>query len=158
MHFDLADIRQRLRHAVEYPATDVHVGQLASAEHHRDLNLVALPQELPGVPDLEIKIVIVDARPEFDFLEVNYVLLLLGSPGGLGLLELELPVVHDLDHRRTSRGGDFYQIETPFVRRSERFLDGKDSELLTRFSDDPDRTDPDLSVDTGPLFALYGQW
>lgn len=154
MHLDLADIAQSLRHPVEYPAADVHVGQLPSAEHHRDLYLVALPQELPGVPDLEIKIVIVDARPEFDFLEVDYVLLLLGSPGGLGLLELELPVVHDLDHRRTSRWGDLDKIETPLVRGSERLLDGKDSELLTRFSDDPDGTYPNLSVDTGPLFAL----
>jgi len=54
--------------------------------------------------------------------------------------------------------GHFDQIEPAFVRGGQRLLNRDDPQLFTRLGDDPDRTDPDLSVDTGPLFAWYGQW
>src|SRR2546422_5716952 len=49
-------------------------------------------QELPRVAGLEGEVVIVDPRPVFHFLEVDDVLLFLGRPRRLRLLELELPV------------------------------------------------------------------
>ena len=64
------------------------------------------------------------------FLELDDVLLLLGRPRRLGLLELELPVVHDLDHGGPRRRRDFHQIQPAFLRRRERFVDWQNPELL----------------------------
>jgi len=71
----------------------------------------------------------------------------LGRPRRLRLLELELPVVHDLRDRGPRERGDLDQIETAFHGRRERFLDAQHAQLLAVGRDHPDRTDADLPVD-----------
>src|SRR2546422_7524809 len=68
-------------------------------------------QELPRVAGLEGEVVIVDPRPVFHFLEVDDVLLFLGRPRRLRLLELELPVVHDLRDRGSRERRHLDQVE-----------------------------------------------
>ena len=79
---------------------------------------------------LEVEVVIVDAGPVLHFLQLDDVLLLLRRPRRLGLLELELPVVHDLDHGRARRRRHFHEIEPAFLRGGERLFDGQDAQLL----------------------------
>jgi hypothetical protein len=152
--FDLADIRQARRHPIEYRAAQLEVGDLPAAEHHRHLHLVAVTQELARVACLEVEIVVVDSGTVLHFLELDDVLLLLGGAGRLGFLELELPVVHDLDDGRARSGRHFHEIETAFLRRGERLFDREHSELLAVSGDDADRADPDHAIDAGPLFTI----
>jgi hypothetical protein len=91
------------------------VRDLAAAVHHRDLDLVSVAQELTGVPGLEVEVVIVDAGPVLHFLQLNDVLLLLCRPRRLRLFELELPIVHDLDHGGPSRRSHFHEIQPAFL-------------------------------------------
>jgi len=64
---------------------------------------------------------IVDPRPVFHFLEVDDVLLFLGRPRRLRLLELELPVVHDLRDRGSRERRHLDQVEASLLRRGQRF-------------------------------------
>jgi hypothetical protein len=79
------------------------------------------------------------------------VLLFLGLASLLGHLELVLAVVHDADHRRTSRWSYFDKIETEFFRLPERRIHVHYAELRTVGTDDADRTDADLAVDPHAL-------
>ena len=88
------------------------------------------PQELPRVAGLELEVVVVDAGTVLHFLELDDVLLLLGRPRRLGLFELELPVVHDLDHGRARRRRHFHEVQPAFLRRGQRLFDGQDAQLL----------------------------
>src|SRR5687767_5399751 len=73
---DLPYISQLDRHPIQDLASDLGVGHLPPPEHHRDLYLVALLQEPPCMPRLEIEIVVLDSRPELDFLQLDPMLLL----------------------------------------------------------------------------------
>ena len=55
---------------------DVLVRHLASAERDRELDLVALAEELARVVHLEAVVVVLDLGAHLDFLELTYVLLL----------------------------------------------------------------------------------
>ena len=75
------------------------------------LTLLPSSEEPAGVARLRLEVVILDPGPVLDFLELDHVLLLLRLARLLGLLELELPVVHDADDGRPRRGRDFDQIQ-----------------------------------------------
>src|SRR5919112_599347 len=152
--FDLSDIRQTRRYSVEHRLPQLQMRHLPAAEHHGHLDLVAVAQKLAGMPGLEIEVVIVDTRTVLYFLQLNDVLLLLCRPRRLGLLELEFPVVHDLDYRGPSGGSHLHEIQSAFHRRCQSFLDRQNTELLTRCRDHPDWADPDHAIDANPLFTI----
>src|SRR5687768_8358398 len=132
---------------------------LTAAVHHGDLDLVAVAQELAGVPGLELEVVVVDAGPVLHFLQLYDVLLLLRRPRRLRLLELELPVVHDLDDGRTGGRSHFHEVQPAFLGGGQRLLYGQNAELLTLGPDDPHRTDANHAVDADSFFTLVrGQW
>src|SRR5690606_41089752 len=133
-------------HADQHVPPDLRVGHLPSAEHHGRLDLVALLKEAARVADLELEVVLVDAGPELDFLDLDLVLLLPRLAGLAGLLVLVLAVVHDPDHRRPRVRRHLHQIETLALGDGERFVNRHDAELDAIGTDDPDRADPDLSV------------
>ena len=64
---------------------------LAAAEAQRDLDLVAFLEEAPHGLHLDLVVVVVDARAELDFLDLDGLLLLAGLGGLLLLVELNLP-------------------------------------------------------------------
>ena len=78
-------------------------------------------------------------------------LLLLGLPGHLRLLELELPVVHDADHGRARHRRDFYQIESLLHRRRQRGFHIHDPHLAPVRGDHPKWADADLPIDAHSL-------
>src|SRR3989454_7035047 len=91
---------------------------------------------------------IVDPRPVFHFLEVDDVLLFLGRPRRLRLLELELPVVHDLRDRGSRERRHLDQVEASLLRRGQRFFHGQHAQLRSVGGDHADRADPYLPVDS----------
>src|SRR5665213_1868035 len=84
---------------------------LTAAEHHCHLHLVAFLQESPRVPRLRVEVVIVDARSVLHLFQVNDMLLLFRDARHLGLLELELAVVHDPDDGRPRERCDLHQVQ-----------------------------------------------
>src|SRR5262249_24691918 len=98
-------------------------------------------------------------RPVLHFLQLNDVLLLLGGPCRLRFFELELAVVHDLDHGRARHRRHFHEIQPTVLRCRQRFVYGHHPQLLASGTNHPHRTDADLPVDADSLFALVcGQW
>src|SRR4051812_2601684 len=130
---------------------------LATTEHHGHLDLVLLFQEPPGVARLGLEIVIVDARTELHFLELDHVLLLLRDACLLGHLELVLAVVHDADDGRPRGRGDFDKIEPCFFGHSHRDIDFEDAELRSVRADDANWADANLPIDPHPLGGVLNR-
>jgi len=80
------------------------VGHFAAAEPERHLDLVALFEEALHRAHLHLVIVVVDHRPEFDFLDLDDLLFLAGLGLLLLFLVLVLAEVEDLDDRRRGVG------------------------------------------------------
>ena len=78
-----------------------------------------------------------------DFLQLLLVRLLVAL---LGLGVLELPVVHDLAHRRPFLVGHLDQVQTGFASHLQRLGGCHDAVLLALGSDQSDGSDPDLFV------------
>src|SRR6267378_7043078 len=80
---------------------------------------------------------------------MNHVLLFLRGARRLRLLELVFPIVHDLDDGGPGERRDFHQIQAPFIRGGDRFIDRQHAQLVAVVRDHTHRTDPDLSIDAG---------
>ena len=78
------------------------MSDLTPAKHERHLHFVAFTEKFARMSRLCHEVVLFDSRTKLHFLQMDHVLLLLGLSRHLGLFELELSVVHDADHRRTS--------------------------------------------------------
>src|SRR5690554_2082110 len=113
-------------------AADVLVRHLTAAETQRDLALVATFEETNQVTQLDLIVALVGARPEFDFLDLNLLLLFLLCRLLLFLLEDELAVIHDLADDRIGIG-NLNQIETFRLGALKRFRSEEHtSELQSR--------------------------
>src|SRR5437868_7694382 len=148
---DLPHIGELLRDPIYNLTSELRVGDLPTAKHQRHLHLVSLLKELARVASLGHEVVLFDARAVLHFLEVNDVLLLFGLASHLGLLELELPVIHDAGHGRPRHWCNFHQIQSLLDRRGKRGFDIHDAKLRAIGSDYSDRTDADLFVDAYAL-------
>src|SRR6266568_512144 len=141
---------------IEHFPTQLDVRHLPAAVHHRHLHLVAVLQALARVAGLEREIVIVDPGPVLHFLQMNDVLLLLRRPRRLRLLELELPVIHDLHDGGPGERRDFHQVQAPFLRGRDRFVDRQHPQLVAVVRDHTHRTDADLPVDASARRSAVG--
>lgn len=152
--FHLGQIGQGLGDARHYLLTQFRMRDLSPPEHQGHLHLVSLFEEAPRMADLRLEVVLVDARAELDFLELDDVLLLARLAGHLGLLELELAEVHDADHRRTSQRSDLDQIQPGGVSGREGDLQLHDAELFTVCRDHSQRTDANLPIHPNALILF----
>lgn len=91
---DGPDLRQIACKSLQKLLADVGMGDFAAAELHDSLNAVSLFQEPDGVIALEVVVMIIRVRPEFDFLHLDDMLLLLRLMLFLLLLVLPLAIVH----------------------------------------------------------------
>ncbi len=148
----LPDVGQVLLDALENLQPKLGVGDLATPEHHCEANLVAFLEKPTSVPGLELVVVLLDAGPELDLFDLDVVLLLLGLPGRPGLLVLELPVVHQLDHGRPCVGGHLHQVQPRCLSALSGLVDADDTDLLALIADEANGADPDLVVDSDLLF------
>src|SRR5947199_325210 len=76
---DLADVGEVIRDTIEHGLSELRVCDLPAAEHHRHLDFVLLLEESARVARLRLEVVIIDARSELHFLELDDVLLFLGD-------------------------------------------------------------------------------
>ena len=104
-------VRQVLDQPLQDPVPDLGVRHLAAAEEDRRLHLVAVLEEALDVLLLELVVVLVDLRPELDFLDLDHLLVLLRLARPLLLLVLILAVVHDPADRRHGGGRDLHEVE-----------------------------------------------
>src|SRR5258708_21204170 len=79
--------------------------QLAAAEAHGHLDLVAFLDEFEHAAHLDVVVVVVDAGAQLDLLDLDDLLLLARLVAALLLLVFELAEIEDLDHRRVGVGG-----------------------------------------------------
>jgi len=135
--------------------------RLASAEPHLDFNLVAFLEEAPRRTHPDLQIVIISAGPNPHLLDFRDVLILLGVPGALVLLELELPQIGDAAHGRIGRGRDFDQIKPCLFGSANSFLDRQNPDLSAIRVEDADLGDTNLAIGTrtsGGWRARYEWW
>ena len=106
----LADVGGVLGHALEHRAPRLWMHDLAAAELHDQAYLVAFEEEATDVRELEI--VVVDARlgSQLVLLDRDQGLAPLRLPRLLGLLELELPEVHDATDGRDRPRRDLHEV------------------------------------------------
>ncbi len=98
------------------------------------------------MPRLELEVMGIDLRPELDLLHLDLMLFLLRLPRLAGLLVLEFPVVHDPADGRPRLGSDLDEIQPPFPRVGQRFLNREDPDLVSLLVDHAHRADPDLFI------------
>src|SRR5512138_2611838 len=80
---DLRDVREIVRDPVDYSLSQLRMGDLTTAEHESDLDLVTLSEEAAGMSRLRVEVVILDPGAVLDLLEMDHVLLLLRLAGHL---------------------------------------------------------------------------
>jgi hypothetical protein len=134
--------------ALEQLEPELGPGLLASPEHDRYLDLVALLQEPLDVALLCAVVVRVDLGPQLDLFDDRLGLVLARLPGLQGRFVLELPVVHELADRWPGHGRDLDEVEICFLRQPERIVDGNYPDLLAGWADKTHFGDPDALVNT----------
>jgi hypothetical protein len=98
-------------------------------------------------------------RPDFDFLHMNYGLVLFGFLAALILLVFVFPVIHDPADRRRSSRRDLNQIQALFFGEPDGLLDGQYPDLLSVGIDDPHFRCSDLPVNVGFLnYTIHLPW
>ncbi len=145
-----------INHTRENLVPEFRMRQFTAAEHDRDLDLIALVQELPDVVGLGLKVVDIDFRPVLHFLDRNHVLMLLGFLGALALLILILAIIHDPAHGRRRIRRHFHQIETTILCFDQRVLGPHYPELIALLVNDADLARPDPFVDPHSDFGCFG--
>jgi len=121
-------------------AAEVDVGELAASELEGELDLVALLEELAGVVDLDLKVVVADLHGlHLDFFELTAANAGAGLVGFLLLLVAPLPVVHDLTDGRAGVGGDFDEVEPQLAGAPKGFGGGRGTDFIVVLVDQKNR-------------------
>ena len=126
---------------------EFRVGDLASPQPDRELDLVALVEESHHVLHLRDVVVLVDLGLELHLLDDDFGGLAFGLAAALFLLVDVPAVVHDSGHRRVRVGSDLDQVELLVTGLCERFRQGLDSELLPFGAHEEDLAGSDAVVD-----------
>jgi hypothetical protein len=120
---------------------------LAATEDDRRFHLVAVEQKTLRVSSLELKVMFVDLRTEFDLFDVYVLLTFSGLRLPLGLLVEVLTRVHDATNRRIGVRRDLDEIESLLLGYGQRLGRRHDAELRTVFVYHPHLTRADALVD-----------
>lgn len=134
-------------HPVQKLQSQFLMGHFAPTEPEGDLCLVALFQKTNQIPHLDLVITFIGTGPELDLLDLDLLLLAPGLVLPLAFLVLEFPVVHDADHGRRRRRGDFNKIETSCFGSSEGRRNRDNALLLAVFVDQTNIGRGDFTVD-----------
>jgi hypothetical protein len=130
---------------------------LPPAEHDGDLHFVARTQEPDYVALLGRVVVRVDLGPELHLLDDHVRLVAARLTCLLGVLVLELAVVHELAHRRTRGRGHLDQVEVRLLCESQCVVDPDDADCLAVGANEPDFGHPNPVIDT-KLCADGSSW
>jgi hypothetical protein len=146
-YFYYRNVFQRIDELVEGCLAKVHVGYFPTAEDDRDFRLVAFFQESTCMLYLEVQIMIIGFRTEFNLLDHNLHLLLAGFLEFFALLVFEFAVIHDPANRRHCGRRHLDEIELLAFRESQSFLQRQDTELFAVRADDPELFRSDGLID-----------
>ena len=116
-----ADPADGLGHLVEDLLPQLRMAHLATPEHDRDLDLVALTEEPDNLPGLGVEVTRADLRPVLHLLDARTGGLAPRLLGPLGRVVLEAVVVHDPADRRVGLGGHLDQVEIQLAGDAEGF-------------------------------------
>jgi len=103
-------------------------------------------EELPRLADLRVQVVIAGVRADANLLA--FLLVLLGGRLFLRLLIAKLAVVHDLTNRWTLHGRNFHEVLARLAGQFLRLIGWHNTKLLALCTDQADRTNSDLLVDS----------
>ena len=123
-------------YALHELAPDVLVRHFATTKSQRDLALIAFLKESGQVFKLDLIITLVGCRAEFDFLDLDLLLLFLLSRLLLFQFELMLAVIHDLANDRIGVGY-LHEIKPSFFSLGKRLIHGHNTQLLALAIDKP---------------------
>ncbi len=126
----------------------------ATPEAQSHFDLVALGNELTKLAHLDIKVVLVGLRAQFDLFDLNLTLLALRFVQALGFLKLEFAVIHDSANGRLRGRRNFHQVQISIFCHHHRFAKRFDASLLTVFIYQSNLKSGDLSIDSG-IFIGY---
>jgi hypothetical protein len=131
----------------EQHAAPVRMRKLAAAKADRDLELVALIEELRGGADLRVDVVVVDLRRDPDLLPRHGLLLLLRVLGLLLQVVAVFPEIAHARYRRLDVRCDLDEVVALFLRLCERARGRDDPELLAIGTEKANGRDTDRFVD-----------
>ena len=132
------------------------VGELnrTASEEYRRLDLGTLPEELLGVLELELEVMLIGVRTEADFLYHNLGGILLHLLGLLLLLVEILLVIKYLAHRRVSLGCNFHQVKFHLICHLHGYGDRINARLRNVVTDETHLWCPDLFIDVQLILVL----
>src|SRR5579872_7439822 len=139
--FDRRNRAHVFRHAIEQPASEHRIRDLATAKHDRDFYLAAVHEEPFGHSCFDLVIVSLDLRSQLDFSELEIALLLASVFIFFRLFVFQSSVIADPADGWSRRRRDFDQVEAALSREGERVLGRHDAELCPVIVDDADATD-----------------
>lgn len=125
---------------------------LAPLEQNADPQMISLIDEFSPLLDLERDVMVVDGRPEADFLDVDDMLFFPAEFFLLAELVFIFSEIHHPADRGIRIGSDLHQVQLLFLGKRERLGDGKDSDLFAVGSDDADLAGFDLLIDPNGFF------
>ena len=153
---DLGDIAQLFDDPVEHLAAVFRTAQIAASEHHRHLRAPPVFQEATGMGDLGVEVVVADAGPELHLLDLEGLLVALGGLFFFGQLVLRLPPVENFADGGARVGVDLDEVKIVLASHGTSFFDRYDTDLLAIGSDEADRAESNLMVDTDLGFTGTG--
>ena len=120
---------------------------LAPAETHVELDLIALVEEAPGLLGLHRDVVLVGFGLEANLLGFGLLLVLARLALLLALLVAEFAVVHQAANRRHRGGRHLNQVEAPLLGELHSVADGDDADLGSLIVDQAHLACADAVVD-----------
>ena len=134
---------------LQQPESELGATLLTSAEHDRDLDLVAGLEEADDVALLGLVVVLVDLGAKLHLFDDGVSLVLAGLTVLHRRLVLELAVVHELGDRRARHRSNLDEIEVGLLGEPQGILDPDDSDLFAVRTDQSHLGDADPVVDAG---------
>jgi hypothetical protein len=138
---------------VEQLIAQLLVRHFTAAEPQGDLDLVAFLEKPLHRAHFHVVIVIVDHRPQLDFLDLDDFLLLARFGGFLLRLIFIFAEIENLANRRDRIRRDLHQIEPGLLRHGDGGADFSDALVGAVFVDELDLANADLLVDARALLG-----
>ena len=144
---DLTVVFDILGNPFEQFAAKILVCHFAATKAQGDLDLIAVAQKLVDVTHLDLIVAAVRVGPEFDFFDLDDLLLFAGF--GLTLLRLvfELTEIHDLAHRRICVRRNLNKVKPCFIGHHHGAGRGHDPFVFAIGADQADFGRVDVFVD-----------
>ena len=153
--FDLRAVFEERCNPLKQVRAEILSSHLAPAEDHGELHLIAFFEEVAGTVGFHRKVTDFGLRTQPHSLELVRRLLVLFRL--LVLLVLVFSEVKNAAHRRTRVGRNFHEVEGKILRHAQRFMRGKNADLVAVLANHTHLAGPNSFVDSGAVTArLFG--